>query len=152
MSTKHSGIGAWCVHYQRKPGLPRNEACKAGVVYDELTKVKELGLKGCMLRLPCIRRHHDQPDKDYPICECLHLRWPTKEEIEADEKDTEEMMAKHLKALAAIKPLRAQHKGKNWSGKIECPVCKGELHVRHSGYNNHVWAQCQTKECVSWIE
>ena len=35
---------------------------------------------------------------------------------------------------------------------IECPVCKGRLHLSQSGYNGHVRGKCETKDCLNWIE
>lgn len=35
---------------------------------------------------------------------------------------------------------------------IECPACKGRLHLSQAAYNGHVWGQCETKGCVSWME
>lgn len=39
-------------------------------------------------------------------------------------------------------------------GKIDCPVCGREdaLRYRRSGYNGHVHAQCDTQDCVFFIE
>lgn len=35
---------------------------------------------------------------------------------------------------------------------IECPVCKGRLHLSQSAYNGHVHGKCETEGCVSWME
>jgi hypothetical protein len=35
---------------------------------------------------------------------------------------------------------------------IECPKCKGRLHLSQSCYNGHVRGHCETEGCVSWIE
>lgn len=37
-------------------------------------------------------------------------------------------------------------------GVIECPKCKGKLHLSQSAYNGHVRGQCETEGCVSWVE
>lgn len=133
--------------------MPKREACRAGVVYDDLMRVSELGRTGCMLRLPCIRSHHDAEERrGEPLHECPHLRWPTKEESDAHEREINAHMKKIEAALEIVAPIRKEHRGKNWSGTLECPVCKGKLHVRHAGYNGHVWAKCETEDCVSWIE
>lgn len=143
----------WCVHYQRRGGMPHREACAKGIVYDDLAKVSELGDWGSMLRLPCIRDHHIESErKGQPLCECPHLQWPTLAESEAHEKEMAAHMEKMMVALIAIDPIRKKRKGHDWNGTIECPNCKGKLHVRHSGYNGHVWAKCETDDCVSWIE
>lgn len=145
----------WCVHYKVDPAKWRDgtDACKAGVVYDELTRNKELGQTGCMLRRPCIRDHHTESERrGEPLCECPHLKWPTLEESEEHEREVQKHMEKMMTALVTIDPIRKAHKGKDWSGVIECQCCKGKLHVRHAGYNGHVWAKCETDNCVAWIE
>lgn len=148
----------WCVHFKRTPGYKRfvrgsKEACGAGVVFDELAKVEELGFSGCALRLPCIRSHHDPANrKGQPLCECPKLRWPTSEESEAHEREIKESIERTNAAMKAVTPIRAKWKGQNWSGTVECPVCKGTLNVRHAGSNGHVWAKCNTEGCVAWIE
>lgn len=35
---------------------------------------------------------------------------------------------------------------------IECPLCKGNLHMYQSAYNGHVHGQCETKGCLCWME
>ena len=52
----------------------------------------------------------------------------------------------------ALDPIRKDQKGKNWSGIIECPACKGKLHLQHAAYNGHMRVCCETKDCVNWIE
>jgi transcriptional regulator with XRE-family HTH domain len=36
-------------------------------------------------------------------------------------------------------------------GSVTCPACQGVMRFRvHS--NGHVWALCETKDCIGWIE
>ena len=35
---------------------------------------------------------------------------------------------------------------------VECPVCKGRLHLSQSAYNGHVHSKCETRGCLSWTE
>lgn len=143
----------WCVHYHRESGSPKREACQAGIVYDDLAQVETLGRTGCMLRLPCIRCNHTESERrGQPLFECPKLQWPTLEESEAREKEIREYGQRMRIVEEVIAPLRKEHRNKNWWGVIECPICKGELTVRHHGYNNHFWVTCATKDCVSWIE
>jgi hypothetical protein len=51
-----------------------------------------------------------------------------------------------------ISEVKRNHKGKNWQGVVTCPVCKGRLRLSHAAYNGHVWGQCETEGCVSWME
>lgn len=74
----------WCEHYQRD-GLKDGQACKKGIVYDELTEVARLGRTGCARRLPCIKANHDEENrKEQPLCFCPHLEWRSEERMEHD--------------------------------------------------------------------
>lgn len=35
---------------------------------------------------------------------------------------------------------------------VECPACKGRLHLSQAAYNGHVWGKCETADCVEWME
>ena len=35
---------------------------------------------------------------------------------------------------------------------VDCPICKGKLHLSQSSYNGHVHGQCETNGCVEWME
>lgn len=143
----------WCVHYKREPGSPNREACEAGVIYDDLARVAELGRTGCALRLPCIRSHHDPTKRrGEPLCECPHLRWPTIEESQAHEAETRRYIDRFMLAQEVISEVKKEHRGKDWRGTKECPICKGVLHMTHAAFNGHVWGQCETKDCLSWME
>lgn len=54
--------------------------------------------------------------------------------------------------LAGIAAWRKQHKGKSHAEVVECPACKGRLHLRIAAVNGHVWGRCETADCVSWVE
>ena len=56
--------------------------------------------------------------------------------------------------FTVVKPWRTWTK-KNRVAKeevIECPACKGRLHLSQAAYNGHVWGKCETEGCVSWME
>lgn len=144
----------WCIHYERKPGMPDREACKKGIVYDDLTRVAELGRTGCMLRLPCIRSHQDEKErKGQPFCECPHMQFPTMEESIAHESEVNAHMEKMAVAFEVVGKWRVKPKPQaDRRDVLECPICKGRLHVRQSSYNGHVHAKCETQGCVSWME
>ncbi len=68
-------------------------------------------------------------------------------QTEAKKKDDEEQrrFGTMLSARKAIK-----NDGRP-SGIIECPACHGNLGFQiHS--NGHVWAKCETPDCLCWIE
>ena len=68
--------------------------------------------------------------------------------------DDEEDLACRKKmriVLAAISPWRnSLPRGKQTV--IECPICRGKLHLSQSSYNGHVHGQCETDGCVEWME
>lgn len=35
---------------------------------------------------------------------------------------------------------------------VECPICKGRLHLSQSSFNGHCHGHCETDGCVSWME
>lgn len=138
----------WCIHYQRAPGSPKREACKKGIVYDE---VATKGHFGSALRLPCVRGL-GRPAEGQEVAHCPHLQFPTLEESQAHEKEIQAYIEGLTIVGTALVPIRRTHKGRDASGTIECPKCKGKLHWRHAGYNNHMRVCCETPECVNWIE
>jgi hypothetical protein len=35
---------------------------------------------------------------------------------------------------------------------MECPKCGGDLHYRISSYNGHIRGQCETINCLNWMQ
>ncbi len=141
MRTLREQISDKCVHFN---GM-QNKTCRAGVTYDEVDNGKRVPYRKA---LPCFKPEGDEVEQ----CKCEHLRFRTEEEIQARLDEHEETMRKMTLAQTVIAPIRKEHKGKDWRGVLECPNCKGKLHVSHSGYNNHVHAKCETPDCVAWME
>jgi len=133
-----------CVHFN---GV-QNKACEAGVAYDKVDEGRRLPYRAA---LPCRK-----PGRHLPAgtnqCHCRSLRFPTKEEADAEAAEWGQYMEKMETALKVIDPIRKEQRGKNWQGVIECPNCKGKLHVRHAACNGHVHAKCETDGCVAWME
>jgi hypothetical protein len=95
----------------------------------------------------------DEKGRPKPYADhCPKLRAPTPEEIAAHETWLSDRIEKLGQAMTAIKPWRTKHKGRNYAEVVECPWCKGRLHLSISAYNNHVHGQCETKDCLSWME
>ena len=62
-------------------------------------------------------------------------------------------MSNYIKALKVawdwkVKPKPEQDR----HDVIECPICKGKLHLSQSSYNGHCHGQCETEGCVQWME
>lgn len=89
---------------------------------------------------PCFPRNKDTP--------CPDRGFYTQEEIDADEAEIlalvplKEMIQARAEIVAEGKP----------AGSIECPKCHGRLNYTVSSYNGHVWANCDTPNCLQWME
>ena len=144
MRTLKEQIESKCIHFN---GLGQDR-CRKGVSYDELDKDNRIM---CRATLPCMK-----PDKYLPEgvqqFHCPHVEFPSEEDVQAEIKEHEECMKKMDAALKVVQPIRVRENGKNWRGVLECPICKGKLHVSHAACNGHVHAQCETKDCVAWME
>jgi hypothetical protein len=144
-----------CVHFN---GV-QNKKCEAGVAYDGLEKNGH--------RLPCLieQSRQEKVDGKYvrlwkpwpderPAASCEHLRAPTAEEIAAADAELAESMARMCVVMAVVSKWRTWTKQHRVAKQevIECPACKGRLHLSQAAYNGHVWGQCETEGCVSWME
>lgn len=137
--------GGWCIHYR---GISDGKGgtvttCEKGVEYSTFRP-------GGFHRQPCFLTKTGESKPDVQPCE--HLRRPTPDEIAAHEQWSEQRMQKMFSVLKAIKPWRDKHKGRSHAETIECPACKGNLHLSISSYNGHVHGRCKTEGCVSWME
>jgi hypothetical protein len=111
--------------------------CKAGVPYDSMEPKER----------PCIGGHN-KPD---PLAICPKWLRKTREQGEARADALEASMNQML----VVMPVVAEWRKKPPKGKaevIECPMCKGRLHLAQSAYNGHVHGKCETEGCVSWME
>ena len=120
----------------------RDAQCAAGVNYVLATKNFELSL-------PCMPQ--TQHDKREPSM-CESFCEPTADEIAKDRAELDAHMDKMRLVMEGIAPLRKEHKGKGYAGIIECPACKGKLHLSISSYNGHAHGRCETSNCVNWME
>ena len=133
----------YCQHYGRGKGA--DMICKAGVDLKTLQKVST-GHRGIKWG-PCIEGH-TLPN---PHAHCPHWIRRTREQ---GEQRADGMLAA-IRRMEVVMPVVAQWRSKepaNKQGVIECPECKGRLHLSQSAYNGHVWGKCETAGCVSWME
>lgn len=133
-------ISEKCVHFN---GL-QHKTCRADVAYDELDEGKRVAYRKS---LPCFK-----PEDGCEQAKCEKCHFPTEEDVQARLDEIQAHTDQMALALKLIAPIRKEQKGKNWSGVLECPVCKGKLHVSHAAYNGHVHARCETPDCVAWME
>ena len=135
-----------CVHFN---GLPfridedYGKCCDAGVNYRALVGGSDFGW---MARTPCTKT---TLSKDVVLCD--KYRDPTPEEIKEDQR----IHKAALERMRTIMPVVAEWRKKPPRGKqeiIECPACKGRLHLSQAASNGHVWGKCETPGCASWME
>lgn len=137
----------WCIHYlgiSDGNGGTRT-ACEMGVEYSTFR-----GDGKSFKQQPCFLTDNGESKPDAMQCE--HLRRPTREEIIAHEMWLEQRWGVMTTVLAAIMPWREAHDGKSARETIECPACKGRLHLTIAATNGHVHGHCETEGCVSWME
>lgn len=143
---------AYCAHYDGRSLIQPPYACRAGVKYETVGKIIAV-LAGNEKRddaRPCVKGHL-MPDA---LTRCPKWQRVTVEAAEAAVADMEGAMAR----MAIIGPVVS--KWRTWTKLnrvskvevIECPACKGRLHLSQSSYNGHVHGQCETEGCASWME
>jgi hypothetical protein len=116
------------------------KVCKAGVNYDDVVPIPCIGL--------------DNTTVKQAVCEKKSC-W-TREEAIGIEKEKAESMKRFFLALGAASDdaeAKGYKKGNGGKDSLPCPVCKtGTLHYSVASYNGHLWGQCTTKDCVSWMQ
>lgn len=133
----------YCQHYGRGNGA--DMVCKAGMDLKTMQRVAT-GSKGIKWG-PCIEGH-TLPN---PFEFCPHWVRRTREQ---GEKRADALEAT-IRKMEVVMPIVDVWRKKLPRGKaeiIECPECKGKLHLSQAAYNGHVHAKCETTGCVSWME
>jgi hypothetical protein len=137
----------WCIHYRASPAFHMKDKpwiCGAGVDIDEAWAGVSHSKQPCFLD----DRGNSKPD----AVPCAQLRRPTPEEIAEYEAWRTGRMEKLTTVLRGIADWRATHKGNSHYEIVECPACKGRLHLSITACNGHVHGQCETPDCVAWME
>lgn len=139
----------YCQHYEMR-GMPK--ACAAGVEYASVGTLSaanpdNLAKPGCR---PCI---HGVRLAD-PLALCPKWLRATREQGIKRHEDMDRAFRNMALVLPVIQKWRTWSKAKPVAKAevIECPVCKGRLHLSQAAYNGHVHGQCETEGCVSWME
>lgn len=137
----------YCRHYEVKPGMKAKDlSCAVGIDHRALPPITDRG--NSRWNFPCIDGHK-LPGGACAICP----KWErhTQEDGEKRALGVLHSMRKMTLAGPVVKAWRL----KEPQGKqevIECPVCKGRLHLAQSSYNGHVHGRCETEGCLSWME
>lgn len=133
----------YCQHYTRGKGA--DMICTAGM---DLKTIKKVPTGQSQIKWgPCIGGH----TLENPTQHCPHWIRRTREmgERRADS------VARVLKEMEMLSPILDAWRKKEPRGKqeiIECPICKGRLHLSQAAYNGHCCGQCETKDCVRFME
>ena len=53
---------------------------------------------------------------------------------------------------AVLETLRAIFAEPGDEGEIPCPECSGRLRWTRDPSNGHVWGQCETDDCLRWMQ
>lgn len=129
----------WCRFYT---GI-QDDACQKEVRYDSFNKGSRIGM---VHELPCLARNKEAK-------ECKYREFPTDAEVEAEDAEMKKHIVGMDKAIQIIKKKHSTYKGeKDYGGTIECPLCGNRLHYSVSAYNGHIWGQCKTSNCLSWMQ
>lgn len=132
-----------CRHYH--PSAPlSHDGCKLGINLDVLIGSERSGW-GC--RIPCRLTSFSEE-----VIPCSKFEPYTVAEIEADDAEMDLAFGNFLVAGELINKVKEDHKGTDWSGVLECPVCDGKLSLSHAKCNGHVWGKCETEGCLAWME
>lgn len=133
---------AYCQHYTRGKGTM---VCAKGMNLEQVQVVNS-GKKQYKWG-PCIEGH----TLDDPTSHCPHWIRRTREQGEKRADAFEKIMNN----FEIASPVVSEWRKKKPIGKaetIECPVCKGRLHLSQAASNGHVHGKCETKDCLSWME
>ena len=133
----------YCTHYAPKPG--RGDYCSLGCNSSAMfRKAREMGEPNMS---PCLGGH---------TCKNVHAVCPKWERrsLEHAEKRADSI-ERSMRKLTIAGPFISQWRKKEPYGKaevVECPVCKGKLHLSQASYNGHVHARCETADCIAFME
>lgn len=145
-----------CIHFNGA----LNELCKRVVRYEQFRP-----------GLPCIQwiaksarggtylKAGEEPAEKrpfpgaHPPDRCPFYAEPDDEAVQKDRAALDAAMERTLAAIRVASEWRVKPKPtQDRREVIECPVCKGRLHLGQSAYNGHVHGKCETADCVSWME
>ena len=135
----------YCQHYtvDRKRGL--KVTCAKGMDIKNIRLPRDH--KTGVFSQPCLSGHLLEDAHSV----CPHWLRTTREQGEVRADRTEAA----FKRLTVIGPVVAEWRKKEPIGKaevIECPACKGRLHLSQAACNGHVHGKCETDGCASWME
>lgn len=140
-----------CKHYN---GSYHNKTCDIGVCYRDVTPKPDE--TGSAYREPCrvVDTKHglDVLQRLGSQGTCDKYEEPSDYEISESVAFFKAATERMMRTLLLMERIKKEHKGESWQGVEKCPECKGALHLSHASINGHVWGQCETEGCLSWME
>lgn len=140
----------YCRHYNGR-GFADGTYCRAGVPDSMFGAAAGAGL-----RRPCVDPNpfaHVRDKAGIAIIPCDKRSMYTPEERAQRKTALEAAMLRTLAGLRIANewrvkgvPATSRHEA------VECPECKGKLHLSQSSLNGHVHGACETAGCMSWME
>lgn len=135
----------YCEHYKPRPGSALQDYCALGCgASARMDAGRQAGQPNMT---PCIGGH--KAADVLALCPKWQRRSIEHAEARADS------IERTMNRMAIVDPVVNAWRDKPPRGKaevIECPACKGRLHLSQSAYNGHVHAKCETPGCVAWME
>lgn len=130
----------WCTRYR---ATTQHGTCLAGVPYDAFHQVP-------FVRRPCFLT--DQAESKPGAVACASLRRPTGTETAMWKTAARGSLERLFTVLAATAEWRDAHQDQDAADIMDCPLCGGRLTIRITKIKNHMGGQCETPNCVSWME
>lgn len=145
-----------CMHFN---GL-LNKICNRGVSYAQflpgmpcIQSINKSARGGTYLRAGEVPAETMVFPGAQPKERCPFYEEPTDEQVQAERAKMDALMDRHIAAIKVASQWRVKPKpAQDRRGTVECPICKGTLHLSQSAYNGHVHGKCETQDCVSWME
>lgn len=153
-----------CIHFN---GIGR-DTCRAGVSYlDVCAPLTQsnidwhnknypnqdgVELTAMTKRMPC--------EEENGVSLCPSCEFPTEQQLAESEAELQRYMNQLRNELIIVRPLikkdiEARNSvNRSFRAAIDCPICDdGTLSYQYAGaYNKHIWARCNTNDCVNWME
>lgn len=126
------------------------KTCKLGFNYLEMCGGERLG---CARRIPCCGKAEGvegRPDLGPVTCSKFELNTP--EEIAAHDAQIAEIVTRFKKTLPWVSAMKKKFPNGCGAEKDTCPICGKDIGFRIAPGNMHMWARCETENCVSFIE
>ena len=159
----------YCQHYDPSGltmigGKEPHGHCKAGVVYlDQFGRAPKDDPSSYMdgryyestaiFKRMCCTDGNERTEVEQ-LARCPKWERRTIEQATERHNDIEASRARMRIVGAVVRPWRTWTKTNRVAKQevIECPACKGRLHLSQAAYNGHVWGRCETDGCVNWME